>query len=68
MTASYAEVVRERDEHAAKLEKIAGIIADLSKTPRNEWIAQMLDNVLFPCECPGEHCGECGCCPDGAAS
>lgn len=62
MKQTYAEVVRERDDYAAKLEKVAAIIRDLSGTS-NELVAQALDNILFPCQCPDEHCGDCGCCP-----
>ena len=51
-----------------KLEKVAVLVADLADIPSASLIAQALDNILFPCECPGEHCGECACCPDEAAS
>lgn len=30
------------------------------------WVADRLNaraDELDPCACPGEHCGECGCCP-----
>lgn len=53
----------DRDEAEAKLEKVATLVADLRFATGAEWVARMLDNILFPCECPGEHCGECGCCP-----
>lgn len=62
--AALAITLDERNEAQAKLEKVATVIADLDLIPGARMIAQILDNILFPCECPGEHCGECGCCPD----
>lgn len=62
--ANYYEAIRERNESEAKLEKIAELIRDFRDAPATELLRQELDNILFPCECPGEHCGECGCCPD----
>jgi hypothetical protein len=61
--ANYYEAIRERNGAEAKLEKVAKLLPDLERLPGGRLFAEALDNILFPCDCPGEHCGECGCCP-----
>jgi hypothetical protein len=65
-----SELLRERNEAEEKLERLAVFVADLQHITGARYIADIIDGILFPgeCECPGEHCGECGCCPDEASS
>lgn len=48
---------------ADELREAAADITWTGTSTVRDLLTSRADNLIDPCRCPGEHCGDCGCCP-----